>query len=104
LSKSIGNLFPQSQGLSGALDWSQTNRPVTVNRADDNLLMVLPGAASSGGFSFGAGSVQTLTPDDGLAIVKEAADLHHAEIRIETPEGGVGTRITVRFPDLPAAA
>lgn len=37
LSKSIGNLFPQQQGLSGSLDWSQTNRPTTVNRADDSL-------------------------------------------------------------------
>ena len=36
-----------------------------------NLLMVLPGAASSGGFSWGAGSVTTLSPDDGLAILKE---------------------------------
>jgi putative ABC transport system permease protein len=36
-----------------------------------NLLMVLPGAVSSGGMSFGAGSVQTLTPDDGIAILKE---------------------------------
>jgi ABC-type antimicrobial peptide transport system permease subunit len=36
-----------------------------------NLLMVLPGAMSSGGFSMGSGSVTTLTPDDGLAIKKE---------------------------------
>jgi putative ABC transport system permease protein len=42
-----------------------------INSMGRNLLMVLPGAASSGGFSFGAGSVQTLTPEDGLAIVKE---------------------------------
>ncbi|HLY11502.1 MAG TPA: ABC transporter permease [Planctomycetota bacterium] len=38
-----------------------------------NLLMVLPGAASSGGFSFGAGSTTTLTPDDGVAITKEVS-------------------------------
>jgi NodT family efflux transporter outer membrane factor (OMF) lipoprotein len=37
LSQAIGNLFPQQQGLSGALTWSQTNRPTTVNRADDSL-------------------------------------------------------------------
>ncbi|HET6205019.1 MAG TPA: ABC transporter permease [Planctomycetota bacterium] len=36
-----------------------------------NLLMVLPGAASSGGFSWGAGSVATLTPEDGAALAKE---------------------------------
>ena len=36
-----------------------------------NLLMVYPGAASSSGFSYGAGTTTTLTPDDGLAIMKE---------------------------------
>ncbi|MBV8880308.1 MAG: ABC transporter permease [Planctomycetaceae bacterium] len=36
-----------------------------------NLMMIFPGAASSGGFSFGAGSTTTLTPDDGAAIAKE---------------------------------
>jgi two-component system sensor histidine kinase TctE len=48
------------------------------------------------------------TPGDGsglgLAIVKEAADLHHADIFIATPEGGVGTRITIRFPAPPGMA
>ena len=38
LNKSIGNLFPQQQGLSGAVSWDQVNRPVTVNHAADNLL------------------------------------------------------------------
>jgi len=42
-----------------------------INSMGRNLLMVLPGAATSGGFSFGAGSVTTLTPDDGAAISKE---------------------------------
>ncbi|HZE97249.1 MAG TPA: ABC transporter permease [Planctomycetota bacterium] len=36
-----------------------------------NLMMVFPGAASSGGFSFGAGSTTTLSPDDAAAIAKE---------------------------------
>jgi ABC-type antimicrobial peptide transport system permease subunit len=36
-----------------------------------NLMMVLPGALSSGGFSMGSGSVTTLTPEDGIAIKKE---------------------------------
>ncbi len=36
----------------------------------DNLL-VMPGTAASGGVSFGAGSVTTLTPDDGEAILKD---------------------------------
>ncbi len=37
LSKSIGNLFPQTQGASGSLNWSQTNRPTTLNVATDSL-------------------------------------------------------------------
>jgi putative ABC transport system permease protein len=42
-----------------------------INSMGRNLLMVLPGAMSSGGFSMGSGSVTTLTPEDGVAIVKE---------------------------------
>jgi putative ABC transport system permease protein len=42
-----------------------------INSMGRNLLMVLPGAASSGGFSWGAGSVTTLTPEDGAALAKE---------------------------------
>jgi NodT family efflux transporter outer membrane factor (OMF) lipoprotein len=38
LNSSIGNLFPQQQGLGGAIQWEQTNQPVTVNKAADNLL------------------------------------------------------------------
>ena len=38
LNQSIGNLFPQQQGLSGAIGWNQVNTPVTVNRWDDNIL------------------------------------------------------------------
>jgi ABC-type antimicrobial peptide transport system permease subunit len=41
-----------------------------VSMGADNL-MVLPGAASSGGISFGGGSAMTLTPDDGEAILRE---------------------------------
>jgi NodT family efflux transporter outer membrane factor (OMF) lipoprotein len=37
LSKTIGNLWPQTQGAAGSLDWSQTNRPTTLNVATDNL-------------------------------------------------------------------
>ena len=42
-----------------------------INSMGRNLMMVLPGALSSGGFSMGSGSVTTLTPEDGLAIQKE---------------------------------
>jgi ABC-type antimicrobial peptide transport system permease subunit len=42
-----------------------------INSMGRNLMMVIPGALSSGGFSMGSGSVTTLTPEDGLAIKKE---------------------------------
>src|SRR5262249_28083024 len=38
LNQSIGNLFPQQQGVSGAVTYDRTGVPVTVNRWDDNLL------------------------------------------------------------------
>lgn len=43
----------------------------TIASMGANTLMVLPGTAASGGVSFGAGSVLTLTPEDGDAIAKE---------------------------------
>src|SRR6266849_6239912 len=36
-----------------------------------NMLLVQPGTASSGGVTFGSGSVLTLTPGDGDAILRE---------------------------------
>jgi macrolide transport system ATP-binding/permease protein len=44
----------------------------TISSMGANNLLVLPGTASSGGVSFGAGSVMTLTPQDAAAILKEA--------------------------------
>jgi NodT family efflux transporter outer membrane factor (OMF) lipoprotein len=38
LNQSIGNLFPQQQGVSGAVTYERSGAPVTVNRWDDNLL------------------------------------------------------------------
>jgi len=38
-----------------------------------NTILVLPGAASSGGVTFGTGSVQTLTPEDGQEIARQIA-------------------------------
>jgi macrolide transport system ATP-binding/permease protein len=38
-----------------------------------NTILVLPGAASSGGVTFGTGSVQTLTPEDGQEIARQVA-------------------------------
>jgi putative ABC transport system permease protein len=46
-----------------------------INSMGRNLLMIMPGAASSRGFSWGAGSTITLTPDDGTAILKEVPSI-----------------------------
>ena len=44
----------------------------TIASMGANNLMILPGAAASGGVSFGGGSVMTLTPQDAEAILAEA--------------------------------
>ncbi|RJR33834.1 MAG: ATP-binding cassette domain-containing protein [Deltaproteobacteria bacterium] len=44
----------------------------TIASMGANNLMIFPGTAASGGVSFGAGSVMTLTPRDAEAILKEA--------------------------------
>jgi ABC-type antimicrobial peptide transport system permease subunit len=43
----------------------------TIESMGANILMVLPGTASSGGVSFGSGSVTTLTPQDSEAILRD---------------------------------
>ena len=43
----------------------------TIKSMGANNLLVMPGTASSGGVSFGSGSVITLTPDDAEAIAHE---------------------------------
>jgi ABC-type antimicrobial peptide transport system permease subunit len=43
----------------------------TIASMGANNLLVLPGTASSGGVSFGSGSILTLTPDDGEAILRD---------------------------------
>jgi ABC-type antimicrobial peptide transport system permease subunit len=43
----------------------------TIASMGANMVMVLPGTATSGGVSFGSGSVMTLTPEDGEAIKRE---------------------------------
>ena len=45
----------------------------TIVNMGANNLMVRPGTAASGGVSFGAGSVMTLTPQDGEAILRECS-------------------------------
>src|SRR4029450_10699570 len=43
----------------------------TVASMGANNLLIMPGTASSGGVSFGAGSVLTLTPEDCEAILRD---------------------------------
>src|ERR1700724_851634 len=43
----------------------------TIASMGANNLLVQPGTASSGGVSFGSGSVMTLTPQDAMAIDRE---------------------------------
>jgi ABC-type antimicrobial peptide transport system permease subunit len=43
----------------------------TIATMGANVLLVVPGTAASGGVSFGAGSVTTLTPQDGEAILRD---------------------------------
>jgi putative ABC transport system permease protein len=45
-----------------------------------NLLMVFPGATSSGGFSMGMGSAQTLTPNDAAAIERDCPSAAAASV------------------------
>jgi ABC-type antimicrobial peptide transport system permease subunit len=52
------------QGSSGAIR-------KTIEAMGANTLLVLPGQAASGGISFGAGSVTTLTPGDCEAILRD---------------------------------
>ncbi|MCL4501690.1 MAG: ABC transporter permease [Deltaproteobacteria bacterium] len=50
---------------------SSTAIQQTIASMGANSLMILPGAASSGGVSFGGGSVMTLTPQDAEAVITE---------------------------------
>jgi macrolide transport system ATP-binding/permease protein len=50
----------------------------TIASMGANNLLILPGTASSGGVSFGAGSVMTLTPQDSEAILSEVPSVRAA--------------------------
>ena len=45
----------------------------TISTMGANVLLIVPGTAASGGVSFGAGSVTTLTPEDGDAVRRESS-------------------------------
>jgi len=50
----------------------------TIASMGANNLLILPGTASSGGVSFGAGSVMTLSPQDSEAILRECPGVRAA--------------------------
>jgi ABC-type antimicrobial peptide transport system permease subunit len=50
---------------------SATALEKTIASMGSNILLIQSGTAASGGVSFGSGSVMTLTPQDGEAILKE---------------------------------
>ena len=50
----------------------------TISSMGANNLLILPGTASSGGVSFGAGSVMTLSPQDSEAILNEIPGIKSA--------------------------
>ncbi len=50
---------------------SATQIKQTMANMGANMMTVMPGTATSGGVSFGSGSIMTLTPQDGDAILRE---------------------------------
>jgi ABC-type antimicrobial peptide transport system permease subunit len=59
----------------------------TVGNMGANSLMVQPGAASSGGVTYGTGSILTLTPEDAEAIERDCPAVHSVApvVRARTP-------------------
>jgi ABC-type antimicrobial peptide transport system permease subunit len=45
-------------------------------------LLVSPGAAASGGVNFGGGSAQTLTPEDGEAVIRECPAVQSVAVQV----------------------
>ncbi|HLN30764.1 MAG TPA: ABC transporter permease [Gemmataceae bacterium] len=54
---------------------SSTAVKKTIANMGADMLLVQPGTASSGGVTFGSGSVMTLTPDDADAILRECSSV-----------------------------
>ena len=50
----------------------------TISSMGANNLLIMPGTAASGGVSFGAGSVMTLTPQDCEAVIRECSAVRAA--------------------------
>ena len=56
----------------------------TISSMGSNTLLVLPGAAASGGISWGTGSSMTLTSADCEAVTRECPDVRQAAVLVRT--------------------
>jgi ABC-type antimicrobial peptide transport system permease subunit len=56
----------------------------TIASMGANILLVMPGTASSGGVTFGSGSVITLTPKDAEAIARECPAVNSVALVVRT--------------------
>ncbi|PSJ16724.1 ABC transporter permease [Nitrosomonas supralitoralis] len=76
----------------------------TIASMGSNLLLVVPGATSSGGFSFGSGSVRTLTINDANAIaeltsVRSTAPVTSGTVQLNYAAKNWSTLITGTTPE-----
>ncbi|WP_295629130.1 ABC transporter permease [uncultured Nitrosomonas sp.] len=76
----------------------------TIAAMGSNLLLVVPGATSSGGFSFGSGSVRTLTINDANAIaelssVRSTAPVTSGTVQLNYTTKNWNTLITGTTPE-----
>ena len=55
-----------------------------ISSMGQNLLMILPGSSSSGAVMFGAGSVQTLSPNDAVAIRRDCPSAAGVAVIVRT--------------------
>jgi ABC-type antimicrobial peptide transport system permease subunit len=63
---------------------SSTAVQKTIASMGANNLLIMPGTASSGGVTFGSGSVITLTPQDGDAIARECPAVNSVAVVVRT--------------------
>jgi ABC-type antimicrobial peptide transport system permease subunit len=63
---------------------SSTAVQKTIASMGANNLLIMPGTASSGGVTFGSGSVITLTPKDGDAIARECPAVNSVAVVVRT--------------------
>lgn len=76
----------------------------TIAEMGSNLFLVVPGATSSGGFSFGSGSVRTLTINDSYAVaelssVRATAPVTSGTVQLNYAAKNWSTIVTGTTPD-----